>query len=314
MSASRWLAGFLVSMAVAAPARADGLFHRLARELRDHAAALRGPTPPHPIDVRFRAQKLGSLTLGAPLVALAAADLDGDGKAELYAVTTREVIAISAAGRLRELARVPFAGDPAVPQPRDPVGAAVVDRGVLVASASPWARGLRVSWQKGVLHADPGDADFALCATEHARLAPGRNYFGDGTATYYGVQCADVVDAHGAVVPARAQLSTSNKLAIELGRDRREYGNVGTAFAIGDLDRDGTPELAFAGAGAPGDSDHVVIVSFGDDVKKAKLWKRFVAEGVAGIAIGDVDGDGALEAIAATRLAGATVVDFWRLN
>jgi hypothetical protein len=36
-----------------------------------------------------------SFDLGAPLVALTAADLDGDGKPELYAVTSREVVAIA---------------------------------------------------------------------------------------------------------------------------------------------------------------------------------------------------------------------------
>jgi len=306
----------VLALSAAAPAHADeGFFHRIARVLHERARS-GTPTTPNPIDVHWRATRVGSLTLGAPLVALAAADLDGDGKAELYAVTTREVIAIAAApgGRLHELARVPFAGDPAVPQPREPIGAAVVDRGVLVASSSSWAHGLRVSWQKGTLHADPGDADFLLCATEHAQLAPGRNYFGEGAGAYFGVQCADLTDAHGTPLHVRAQLSTAGKLDLEAGGARYAYSGVGVAFAVGDIDRDGTPEVLFAGAGAPGDSDFVEVVALGDDEKKPKLRKKFVAGGVAAIAVGDLDGDRAPDAIAAVRLVGGTVVDFWRLD
>jgi len=315
---SRWLAVVALAISASAPAHADeGFFHRIARELHDQLAASSTTGTPKPIDVRWRATRVGSLTLDAPLVAMAAADLDGDGKAELYAVTTRDVIAIAVAssGRLRELGRVAFAGDPAVPQPRDPIGAAVVDRGVLVASSSSWAHGLRVSWQKGALHADPGDSDFLLCPTEHAQLAPGRNYFGEGAVAYYGVQCADLPDLNGNVQHVRAQLSVSGRLDVAIaGGLRSTYVNVGVAFALGDVDRDGTPEVVFAGAGAPGDTDYVEVVTLGTDEKKPRLKKKFVAAGVAAIAVGDVDGDRAPDAIVAVRLVGGTVVDFWRLD
>ena len=317
-AASRLAAALVVAWSARALAGDGGYLHRLAAEAHarlDAAARAHAPkiVPPRPVAVRWHAQQIGSRDLGAPLVALAAADLDGDGKAELYAVTTREVVALSATPRLHELGRVAFGGDPAVPQPRDPVGTAVVEGGAVIASVSAWARGLRVSLQAGALRGDGGEPGFELCPGEHAELAPGRNYFGDGAGAYYAVACADLVDAAGAPLHVRAQLSTADRLQLTVGSATRELKNVGVAFALADVDRDGTPELIFAGAGAPGDPDRVEVLSLGTD-KKPKLDKKFTAEGVAGIAVGDLDGDGTPDAIAAVRLFGSTVVDFWRLD
>jgi hypothetical protein len=310
----------LAALVIASSARADdGFLHDLAHAARakiDAAAAAHAPAtvPPKRIEVHYRAQRIGSIDLGAPLIALAAADLDGDRKTELYAVTSREVIAIGVAPRIHELARAAFSGDPAVPRPRDDIGAAIVENGAVIASSSRWTRTLRVTWQGGALHADASDPAFALCPGERAQLAPGRNFFGAGATAYFGVRCAELVDAQGAPLHARAELSTGNKLAVTAGELHGEYPNAGVAFAVADLDRDGTPEVIFSAAGAPGDSDIVRIVALGDDIKHEKLKKTFVAGGVAAIAVGDLDGDGAPEVIAAVRLYGAPKVDLWRLN
>jgi len=95
----------ILAVAGAAPARAgeprdDSYLARLAvsvTERLDAIAAARAPrvVPPVPVRVAWKPVKLGSLDLGAPLAALAAADLDGDGKAELYAVTSRDVVGIA---------------------------------------------------------------------------------------------------------------------------------------------------------------------------------------------------------------------------
>ena len=167
---------------------------------------------------------------------------------------------------------------------------------------------------------------FPLCPNERAQLAPGRNYFGDATTGFYGARCTSkLVDSDGYPLRTRAQLSLANKpdvpvercAATDLGcqlTGRHEYANVGITFDIADVDRDGTPELLYAAAGAPGDPDTLRVVSLGDDEKKPKLKKAFTAGGVAGIASADLDGNGAAEAVIAVRLVGASRVDLWRLE
>ncbi len=315
------------------PRPADSFLHDLVHDVRARIAAAIAAhppklVPPTPVALRYKLVRLGSVDLGAPLVALAGADLDGDGTGELYAVTSREVVAIALRGKkLVELGRVAFAGEPALPMPRDVVGTATVDGRELVASVSSWATSLRVSWQGTTLAAAPGAAGFVLCPGEVAQLAPGRNYFGDDKTGYYVVRCrGGLVEPDGRPDRARAQLSLTSKLAITVERcaapgvrcraaTRYEYGCVGFAFDIADVNRDGTPEVIYSGAGAPGDPDVLRVVTLGDDDKKqAKLKKAFTAGGVAGIAVADLAGDGVGDVVAAVRLVGATRVDLWRLE
>lgn len=296
----------------------------------DAAIVARPPklVPPKKIALAYKLGKLGTLDLGAPLATLTAADLDGNGKAELYAVTAHDVIAIELGPdkKPRELGRVAFVGDRAATGPRDVVASATVEGATIVASASTFARSLRLSWKKGILVGEAGEPGFLLCAGERAQLAVGRNYFGDAQAGSYGVRCTNaLVDADGYALRARAQLSLASKLDIAVERcaardlgcqptARHEIGNVGTAFEVADVDRDGKPDVAYAAAGAPGDPDILRVVTLGEDEKKPKFKKTFAAGGVAGIAVADLDGDGAPEAIAAVRLVGATRVDLWRLE
>ena len=55
-------------------------------------------------------------------------------------------------------------------------------------------------------------------------------------------------------------------------------------------------------------------MTLGDDEKQAACSSKPFTGGVAGIAVGDGDGDGVAEVIAAVRLVGATRVDLWRLD
>lgn len=317
--------------AAVAPARADdGFLARLAGAVRarlDAAAAAHVVklVPPVPIAPAWNAQKLGSLDLGAPIVAIAAADLDGDGKAELYLVTARDVIAVSVAGRaVRELARVAFTGEPAVPASRDVVGTAVVDGGALVAAVSAWAKELRVEWRGKSLTATPGGSGFRVCGAR-LHLVPGRNHFRERGAALFGARCrGDLTDPAGYPLRVRGELSTAGALDITVERcaangtscqpaGNYRYKDVGVAFEIADVDRNGTPDVIASHAGAPGDPDAVRVIALGAPASKT-MFKRPFQGGVAGLAVADGDGDGVPEILAVVRLAGATRVDVWRLD
>jgi hypothetical protein len=321
----------------ASPARADSsaddYFTRLQAAVQqslDQVIAARPPVlvPPVPVKLAWKAVRLGSLDLGAPLVALGAADLDHDGKAELYAVTTRDVVVISVAGRkVSELGHVAFTGAPAVPASRDPVGALAFDTRGLVASSSAWEQELRVEWQGGKLVGSSSvspSAGAAVCAGERLPRVAGRNHFGDVAQPIYAVRCAELVDPMGAPIRVHAAL-VGSKLEVNVERcgqgttgkclpvakyDLKDYGS---AFEVADVDRDGKPEVIVSGAGAPGDPDAVKVITLGGDEKKG-LYRKTFNGGVAGIGVGDGDGDGVPEVIAAVRLAGATRVDLWRLD
>jgi len=321
----------LAVLCCAGAARADdGYLARLATAVRsqlDDAAASHAVrlVPPVPVAVKWKPQKLGALDLGAPLVAVAAADLDGDGKAEVYLVTSLEVIAVATAGRrIRTLGRVAFGGDPAVPASRDPVGTAVVDGNAVIAATSAWAHDLRVEWNRGVLSARQGPGGFVVCGDRLA-LVPGRNHFREAGAALLGARCrSDLTDAAGAPLRIRAELALSGALEVVIercaaaGTECRQaasyqYKDVGVAFELADVDRDGTPELIASSASAPGEPDAVRVIPLGSPAGKAAFKKTFNG-GVAGIVVADGDGDGVAEVIAVVRLAGATRVDFWRLD
>jgi hypothetical protein len=306
--------GYLVRLAAAVRAR-------LAEAAGAHVARL---VPPVPVKPQWKPQKLGSLDLGAPLVAVAAADLDGDGKAELYLVTSREVIAVGVAGKLRELGRVAFTGEPAVPAPRDVVGTAVVDGAAVIAGVSAWAKDLRVEWRGKALTARHGAGGFRLCG-DRVQLAAGRNHFRDGGAALFGARCRDdLTDPTGAPLHVRGELSITGSLEVTVarcaasGKECQPAGayqvhDVGVAFEIADVDRDGTPDAVVSSASAPGDADAVRVIALGTPGAKPMYKKQFNG-GVAGIAVADGDGDGVPEIIAVVRLAGATRVDVWRLD
>ena len=306
----------VLGVMVAVPARAGGVLHDLASDVAAKLEAIRAAHAPKvavPVAVKWKPVRLASEELGAPLVALVAGDLRGDAREELYAVTTHEVIAFGVVEhRLKELSRVAFLGDVAIPASRDPVGAAVIEGRVLLASSSAYARGVKVSWHGKQLVAELGDAGVELCAGERAVLVPGRDYFGDDKNGYYRVRCRELADSAGKPQRARALLGMTGKLDVTVDDARYAFAKVGTAFELADLDRDGKPELVYASASAPGEPDEVRAVTLGDDDKKTKWKKAFTAGGVAGIAVGDFDGAPAV--IAAVRLVGSTRVDFWRLN
>jgi hypothetical protein len=307
----------------------DDYLRRLAATVRarldDAGASHRARmVPPVPVAVKWKPQKIGSLDLGAPIAAVAAADLDGDRRAELYVVTAREVIAASVANKVHELGRVAFTGDPAVPAPRDVVGTAVIEGGALVAAASGWAKDLRVQWDGKALSAKPGAGGLRVCG-ERLPLASGRNHFRDGTAAMFGARCRDdLVDPAGAPLHVRGELSAAGALDVSVERCAADgnaclpagtfrYKDVGVAFDIADVERNGTLDLVVSSACPPGDADAVRVIPLGTPAGKPTFKKSFNG-GVAGVVVADVDGDGVPEVLCVVRLAGATRVDVWRLD
>ena len=299
----------LAATATAAPHDYLSRLPALVQKRIEELSAARAPklVPPTPVAVRWRATRIGSIDLGAALGAFAAADLDGDGTSELYAVTAREVVGIVVKnGKASELGRVAFEGERAVPAPRDVVGTAVVVGNELVAASSPWAKELRVTLASGKLAAKVGDAGFLVCPNERLQLVPGRNYFANDL---YAVRCRTIVTEVGSPLELRGQLAITGKLTIEAGTAAKEHPHlVGTAFEIADVDRDGKPEVIGSSHVAPGDPDVVHVLG-----SKQPFKKRFNG-GVVGIAVAENGPAAAPTVIVAVRLAGATRIDLWRLN
>ncbi len=105
-----------------------------AAELLEQAALERNPprVPPTPRKVKWKAKKLGSVDLRA-ILAMTAGDLDGDGRAEIVAVTETEVAILAPAGKraLAVVARIALPDDATSIAPREPLAAATVVGGEL---------------------------------------------------------------------------------------------------------------------------------------------------------------------------------------
>lgn len=311
------------------------LWRALAGEL-DAASAAREPPlrAPIAVPVAWKARRVASLDLGAPLLALAAGDLDGDRRAELIALTERAIVVLGAKGKgLAERARVELPAEPAAIRPRDSVGAlAVVETAAgaeVLARASTAGRGARYRWSDGALAEVAPIAGYPFCADRELELAAGRNYATSGGADLWTVRCRTAVDRVGLPIRAEASVSTAGQLAlvVETRCDRAPAGatcapvrtvtldSVGAAIEVDDVDSDGAIEVLIAGAGAPGDRDAVAVYTLGAaGLSKKPTFRRAFSGGVVGVASGDVDGDGDREAFAAVRLTGARKVDLWLLD
>ncbi len=339
------------SLAVAGEPQHAGLIGDLmarARAELDAAAAARVPPlqPPKPVTVHWRARRIASIDLKAPLLALLAGDVDGDGTTELVALTTRELIVGRVVkSKIEIVARAALPADVPAARPRDPVGTLVLAREPGSQGAEIWARssesarGVALAMRAGGLEELRQLDGFPLCAGASAQLAPGRNFFLAAQTTwrapapalpadYYAVTCAGgMVNPEGRPLRATAALATDGTLSVRVERSCRPddaacaanpslettVSGVGTAYVIADVDRDGRPELISASDRAPGDPDRVTVRS-----ARGSLWKqvyqRGFSGGVAGVAAGDLDGDGDIDVVAAVRLIGSDRVDLWALD
>lgn len=164
----------------------EHLWHEALESLERASDALEPPlVPPTPRPVQWQAKRVSSVDLGAPLLALGTGDLDGDGKAEIVALTADELIILERRGRreLQTRAQLLLPGRVATIRPRDPVGTLVIadvdsdGRVEVVARSSERARGTIARLVDGALVEVAVLDGFPLCPTVQAELDPGRNYF-----------------------------------------------------------------------------------------------------------------------------------------
>jgi hypothetical protein len=162
------------------------LWHQAMQALQKASDEREPPlVAPRPVTLRWQARRVSSIDLDAPLLALGAGDLDGDGRAELIALTTRELVIMERRGprTLGLRARAPLPGEPAALRPRDPVGALVVadldgeGRIGIAARSSERARGAVFEYREGALVEQGRFEGFPLCPGVFGELEPGRNYF-----------------------------------------------------------------------------------------------------------------------------------------
>lgn len=320
------------AMAAPGPRLADFVAQVQARLADASAARVPPQVPPVPVKVTWSPRRRASIELGAPLATLAAGDLDGDGKAELYAVSDAAIVVYDVGAAVTERTRVALPAELATPRPREPIAAASIVAATaaapatLAVRAASRARGASYAWRAGALVEVGAVADFPLCPGVQLALVPERNFFGTSAAPSYGMACRDdLVDAAGAPVHAVATLGDGGELRVEVGPAPGSaapaapptvtvLSGVGVGFQLADLDRDGALEVVAAGAGAPGDADAVRVIKLAQARAKKPWLRRPFSAGVVATVVGDLDGDGDEEVWCATRLIGSTRIDLWQLT
>ena len=309
----------------------------------DVAITERARRPPVPVAVTWRERRIASVDLGAPLLAVVGVDLERDGRVELAALTTREVVLLAPAGKaMRELGRAALPGEPAAIRPRDPVGTLAIDARAadveILARSSERAEGVALAWREGGLRESRRVPGYPLCPELRADLAPGRNYFEAGTVrwdqgamaafeapvSFFSAICrADLRDAAGRAMWVTAVVDSERVARLRCVAAHGEcpagpvgdgeYAGVGTAIEVADIDNDGNPEVLTTRGGAPGERDRVSVYSRRGDRTERIYAKEFRA-GVVGLVAGDLDGDGDRDVVVALRFTGSHQVSFWTLN
>jgi hypothetical protein len=239
--------------------------------------------------------------LERPLAALAAGDLDGDGRDEVAALTERDVSVFAADGRLlarRELDTLPFASATT----REPFGALAVLPGPprLAAWSTHHAHGevLALDRARGALR-PLGTLDAApLGPTERGAFIPGQTAFAPEVR---------LADGRPLTVPApftTASLAPPRMLFVHPDGAASLYprasaaparlSGLGAGSALGDVDGDGVPEVLTTSPQLQPSPDVLrVFSSTGDDpTAHEPLWQGALPAGRAlYVVTADLDGD-----------------------
>ncbi|HEY8431835.1 MAG TPA: hypothetical protein VIL20_25825, partial [Sandaracinaceae bacterium] len=257
-------------------------------------------------------------------LAMAAADLDGDGTTELALITASAVsivrLGTARAGlRLVEVARAaPPPELPAAPwRARRPVATAVRRDASVIARSSELAAPMSITLDGGALAVARArgpcpDAAFPIDAG-CAELVPGRDFFDDemvrlgaegptphgAPGSFFAHAWRALRTREGEVVRYEAIVTPNGRLAVRIGE--RSVGAVGygTALAMADLDDDGTAELLASGPQPAGGGDRLTLLRAFPRGALHVVWRSEPLAGSVWIASsGDLDADGLEELLA----------------
>ena len=238
--------------------------------------------------------------LETPLAALAAGDLDGDGRDEVAALTAHEVVVFGVDGRI--LARRELEGTAATATTREPFGAVAVLAGPprLAVWSTRYARGevLVLDRAKGTLRPSGTLEAAPLGTSERGAFVPGQTVFAPEV---------KLADGRALTVPApfgAASFAAPRMLFVHADGTAALYARpasaparlsgLGVGSALGDLDGDGTPELLTTSPQLQPSPEVLRVLSLATDAPMAHepLWQGALPAGRAlNVVTADLDGD-----------------------
>ncbi len=264
-------------------------------------------TPRGPRPVRLLGAVLARLP--SPPAALAAGDLDGDGRDELAVLTEREVRVFTADGRL--LAEHSLASLPPGPAPtREPFGALAILSGPprLAAFSTRFAQGEVLAWEGGTPR--------PVARLDVAPLGPeARGHFVPGQTAF--LPEVRLVDGEPRTASAPAPFTTfsaappyllfvhpdgSASLLAQASAAPTRLASLGAGSALGDLDGDGMPELLTTSTELRPKPDMLRVHRLGPDgadpTNGEPLWQGPLPSGRAlQVVTAELDGDDRLEVV-----------------
>ncbi len=276
-------------------------------EVDAHALALAAPLlqAPEGLLAPLRLLPSALVLLPSPTAALAAADLDGDGRDEVVVLTDRELQLFSPTGTLlarRSLRELPASATPC----REPFGVLAVSGAQVGYFSGRHGRGEWVELQGRQLTV-VGPLERPVVAVGATRLegtwTPGQNTFRIAPLPAPVVHAATFLGPTGAQVLAVLPDGTGSWLWPDSSRAPVPLSALGAASALVDLDGDGQPELATTSAEFLPRPDVVRVT----DAGQAVLWEVPLERGrILQLVPADLDGDRQPELVAGVWLPDGT--------